>query len=192
MDRVRQPNRAEVWFTATTARRNPRTEVNCPTTAHGGISMLATSYPFLEVFWTMLIFFGFFIWIWILFTVFADLFRRRRHIGLGQGADGSSSSSSCPYLGMFVYLIAQHKGMTERAVAQSKGGQVRNATSTCKITSPARASPTAQIAEGEGTARPGHDHARAEFDQIKQQGARRLVGSVVCPGEDHRGASGLP
>ncbi len=38
--------------------------------------ILATSYPFLEIFWTMLIFFAFVVWIWILFTVIADIFRR--------------------------------------------------------------------------------------------------------------------
>ena len=38
--------------------------------------LIASSYPFLEVFWTMLIFFAFVIWIWLLVTVFADLFRR--------------------------------------------------------------------------------------------------------------------
>ena len=37
--------------------------------------LLASSYPFLDVLWTMLIFFAFFIWLWILFTVFADVFR---------------------------------------------------------------------------------------------------------------------
>ena len=39
--------------------------------------MLAASYPFLDVLWSMVIFFLFFIWILILFRVFADLFRRR-------------------------------------------------------------------------------------------------------------------
>ena len=39
--------------------------------------MLAASYPFLDVLWTMRLFFLFFIWIWLLFKVFADLFRRR-------------------------------------------------------------------------------------------------------------------
>jgi hypothetical protein len=41
-----------------------------------GYTMIATSYPFFEVFWTMLIFFFFIVWLWILFTVFADVFRR--------------------------------------------------------------------------------------------------------------------
>jgi biopolymer transport protein ExbB/TolQ len=38
--------------------------------------ILAADYPFLEVFWTMLIFFGFVIWLWILFAVLADILRR--------------------------------------------------------------------------------------------------------------------
>ncbi len=47
--------------------------------------ILATSYPFLEVFWTMLIFFAFVVWLWILFTVLADIFRRHDAVGVGQG-----------------------------------------------------------------------------------------------------------
>ncbi len=46
--------------------------------------LIATDYPLLEVFWTMLIFFAFFIWIWILVTVFADLFRRKDLSGWGK------------------------------------------------------------------------------------------------------------
>ena len=38
--------------------------------------MLAADYPFLEVLWTMLVFFAWVIWFWILITVFADLFRQ--------------------------------------------------------------------------------------------------------------------
>ena len=38
--------------------------------------MLAADYPFLDVFWTMLIVFLWVVWLWVLFTVFADIFRR--------------------------------------------------------------------------------------------------------------------
>ena len=38
--------------------------------------MVASDYPFLDVVWTMLIFFGWVIWFWLLITVFSDLFRR--------------------------------------------------------------------------------------------------------------------
>ena len=81
--------------------------------------MIATSYPLLEVFWTMLIFFAFFIWIWILFTVFADLFRRDDISGLGK-AGWIIFVIVLPYLGVFVYLIAEHKGMTERTIQQQE------------------------------------------------------------------------
>ena len=45
--------------------------------------MLAADYPFLDLFWTMLIFFLWILWIWLLFTIFADIFRRR-HLRLGE------------------------------------------------------------------------------------------------------------
>ena len=38
--------------------------------------LTSNNYPFLEVFWTILIFFAFIVWLWILFTVFTDIFRR--------------------------------------------------------------------------------------------------------------------
>ena len=77
--------------------------------------MLATDYPLLEVFWTMLIFFAFIVWIWILFTVLADIFRRRDISGFAK-VMWIIFVVVLPYLGVFVYLIAEHQGMTERSV----------------------------------------------------------------------------
>ena len=77
--------------------------------------MLATDYPLLEVFWTMLIFFGFIVWIWILFTVLGDIFRRHDIGGFGK-VMWIIFVVVLPYLGVFVYLIAEHDGMTERSV----------------------------------------------------------------------------
>ena len=56
--------------------------------------LLAADYPFLDVIWTMFIFFLWILWFWLLFTVFADIFRRRDISGLGRPA-GSCSASSC-------------------------------------------------------------------------------------------------
>ena len=39
--------------------------------------LIATDYPFLNILWTMIIFFAWVIWIWIAITVFIDVFRRR-------------------------------------------------------------------------------------------------------------------
>ena len=80
---------------------------------------LAVTYPFLEVFWTMLIFFCFFIWIWLLFVIFSDLFRRSDIGGWGK-AGWIIFVIILPYLGVFVYLIAEHKGMTERSMKQER------------------------------------------------------------------------
>jgi Short C-terminal domain/Phospholipase_D-nuclease N-terminal len=77
--------------------------------------VLATDYPLLEVFWTMLIFFAFIVWIWILFTVLADIFRRRDISGFAK-VMWIIFVVVLPYLGVFVYLIAEHQGMTERSV----------------------------------------------------------------------------
>ena len=126
--------------------------------------MLAvTEYPFLEVFWTILIFMGFFIWIWILFTVFADIFRRT-DIG-GWGKTGwIIFVIILPYLGVFVYLIAEHKGMTERTIAQQKAAQ-ESMDSYVRETA-GGGDPTAQIAKAGELLKAG-TITQAEFDAIK-------------------------
>ena len=79
--------------------------------------MLATDYPFLDILWTMFIFFLFIIWIWILITVFADIFRRK-DIGGGTKALWIVFVILLPYLGVLVYLIANHDGMADRNIQQ--------------------------------------------------------------------------
>jgi hypothetical protein len=126
--------------------------------------VIATSYPFLEVFWTMLIFFFFIVWLWILFTVFADVFRRNDISGWGKAA-WIVFVIVLPYLGVFVYLIAEHKGMTERTIQQQATAKsqmdqyVRSAAGT--------SDPTAQIANAKTLLDRG-TITQAEFDQIKQ------------------------
>jgi hypothetical protein len=84
--------------------------------------MLAADYPFLDVLWTMLIFFAWVIWFWLLITVFADIFRRH-DIGGGMKALWIIFVIVLPYLGVFIYLIAQHEGMAERNVRQAQASQ---------------------------------------------------------------------
>jgi hypothetical protein len=75
--------------------------------------MLAASYPFLDVVWTMIIFFAWVIWFWLLITVFADLFRRK-DIGGGSKVLWVIFVIILPFLGVFIYLIAEHQGMADR------------------------------------------------------------------------------
>ena len=84
--------------------------------------MLAADYPFLDILWTMFIFFLFVIWIWILITVFADIFRRK-DIGGGSKTLWIIFVIVLPYLGVFVYLIANHDGMADRNIAQMQKQQ---------------------------------------------------------------------
>ncbi len=127
--------------------------------------ILATSYPFLEVFWTMLIFFAFIVWIWILITVFADLFRRHDTSGFAKVA-WIIFIIVLPYLGVFVYLIAEHKGMTERAVKQQSDAQTQFDQYVKSVA--AKGDPTEQIAKAKQMLDSG-TITQAEFDQIKQK-----------------------
>jgi len=67
-----------------------------------------------QVFWSMLWFFLFFIWIWLLITVFADIFRSHDMGGFAK-AMWVIFVIVVPYLGVFVYLIARGHKMAEHA-----------------------------------------------------------------------------
>jgi hypothetical protein len=76
--------------------------------------MIASSYPILDAFLTMLYFFLFIIWIWLLIMVFVDIFRSR-DIGGWAKALWVIFVIILPFLGVFVYLIARGGKMHERA-----------------------------------------------------------------------------
>jgi Short C-terminal domain/Phospholipase_D-nuclease N-terminal len=80
---------------------------------------IAADYPFLDVLWTMILFFCWVAWIWIVITVFIDLFRRHDISGWGKAA-WIVFVVVVPFLGVLVYLIAQHDGMRERTVKQAQ------------------------------------------------------------------------
>lgn len=73
----------------------------------------AADYPFLDILWTMVIFFAWVIWFWLLITVFADLFRRR-DVGGGKKVVWTIFVIFLPFLGVFAYLLANGDGMAER------------------------------------------------------------------------------
>lgn len=75
--------------------------------------MLAADYPFLDVFWTMLVFFVWIAWFMLLFRVIADIFRRR-DIGGGSKTLWVILVLVLPFLGVFIYLISQNTAMAER------------------------------------------------------------------------------
>lgn len=84
--------------------------------------MLAADYPFLDVIWTMFVFFAWIIWFWLLITVFADVFRRHDTSGFAKVL-WIIFVIVLPYLGVFIYLIANHEGMSERGAKQVQAQQ---------------------------------------------------------------------
>ena len=84
--------------------------------------LLAADYPFLDVLWTMIIFFAWVIWIWTAITVLMDVFRRHEIGGWGKAA-WTVFIIVLPFLGVLVYLITQHEGMRERSAAQARSQQ---------------------------------------------------------------------
>jgi Phospholipase_D-nuclease N-terminal/Short C-terminal domain len=96
---------------------------------------LGTSYPFLDILWTTLIFFAWVIFIWIAITVLIDVFRRHDLSGWAKAA-WVILIVILPWIGVLVYLIANHDGMARRRVRDVQASQeqfddyVRKAAST--------------------------------------------------------------
>lgn len=84
--------------------------------------VLAVDYPLLDVFWSMLFFFLWVIWFWLLISVFADIFRRRDLSGVAK-TGWLIFVIVLPYLGVFIYLITQSKHMAERSANQVRAAQ---------------------------------------------------------------------
>src|SRR5690242_9816194 len=78
----------------------------------GDVTVIASSYPFLEFLWSMLVFFAWVIFIWIAITVLIDVFRRRDISGWGK-AGWTILVVILPWIGVLIYLIANHQGMAE-------------------------------------------------------------------------------
>lgn len=84
--------------------------------------LLAASYPFLDVMWTLLVFFLWVMWFWLLFIVFADIFRRHDLSGWGK-TGWLIFVIILPFLGVFIYVIAESDGMRERGLEREVAQQ---------------------------------------------------------------------
>jgi hypothetical protein len=84
--------------------------------------VIAADYPFLDVVWTMFIFFAWVIWFWLLITIFADIFRRNDISGWAK-AGWTIFVIILPFLGVFIYMISQSKGIAERNQKQAQAAQ---------------------------------------------------------------------
>ena len=126
-------------------------------------SLLASSTPVLTAFWYMLIFFAFVIWIWLLITVFADIFRRHDTSGWAKAA-WIIFIIVAPYLGVLIYLIAEHQGMADRNVKQMQAQQAQMDDYVKSVA--ASSDPAEQIAKAKSLLDAG-TITQAEFDDLK-------------------------
>jgi putative oligomerization/nucleic acid binding protein/phospholipase D-like protein len=124
---------------------------------------LLATYTFGDVMWTMFVFFAWILFFWMLFGVFGDLFGRHDISGWAK-AGWTVFVIILPFLGIFVYLISQGKGMGERAQqrAQSQQAQVDDYVRSVASSG----SPTEEIAKGKELFDSGAI-TQAEYDQLK-------------------------
>jgi hypothetical protein len=80
--------------------------------------LIAADYPFMDVFWSILVFFLWVAWLLVLFRIFGDIFRRHDISGFAKAA-WSVFVIFLPFLGVLVYLIAEGTNMARRDVEQA-------------------------------------------------------------------------
>jgi hypothetical protein len=119
---------------------------------------------FWQVIWTMFIFFLWVIWIWLLITVFIDLFRNHESSGWAK-AGWCVFVILLPFLGVFVYLLAEGDGMAKRSMREVAAAQAQMDTH-IKAVAASGADPAGQIVKAKQLLDSGAI-SPAEFDQLK-------------------------
>jgi hypothetical protein len=82
-------------------------------------TLFAADYPFLEVLWTMLIFFLWVMWFWLLIVIIGDVFRRR-DIGGGKKTIWLIFILFVPFIGVLAYVLSNSDGMAERNLERAR------------------------------------------------------------------------
>jgi hypothetical protein len=84
--------------------------------------VFAAEYPFLNILASMIVFFAWVIWIWMMITILGDVFRRRDMSGWGKAA-WTVFLIVLPFLGALIYLVSNHDGMADRNVKQAQASR---------------------------------------------------------------------
>ncbi len=125
--------------------------------------LIAADYPFLDILWTMIIFFVWITWIWMVIGIFADIFSRRDISGWSKAA-WSVFVIVLPFLGVLIYLIANGDGMAERKMGQAQAQQAQFDDYVKNVA--ASGGPAAEIDKAKQLLDSGAI-TQAEFDSIK-------------------------
>ena len=125
--------------------------------------IVAADYPLLNIFWTIIIVFAWVAWFWVLIMIISDLFSRHDIGGWGK-ALWMIFVIIVPFLGVFIYLIAEGKGMGERRAKEIQASQQQFDTYVRQVAS--EVSPADQIAKAKELLDAGTID-QAEFDRLK-------------------------
>ena len=125
--------------------------------------LAAAEYPFLNIFWTMIIFFCWVIWIWMVFGILADVFARHDISGWTKAA-WAVFMIVLPFLGVLIYLITNGKEMAERRAQASQAA--RSEFDDYVQTVAARGGPAAEIEKAKQLL-DANAITQAEFDTLK-------------------------
>ena len=82
-------------------------------------TLFAADYPFLDILWTMLIFFLWVMWFWLLIVIIGDVFRRR-DIGGGKKTIWLIFILFVPFIGVLAYVLSNSDGMAERNMERAR------------------------------------------------------------------------
>jgi Short C-terminal domain/Phospholipase_D-nuclease N-terminal len=128
------------------------------------LAISSSSYPLLNIFWTMFVFFLWVIWIWTLIMVFIDIFRSRDLSG-GAKALWFVFVLFIPLFGVLAYLIVRGSSMHERSA------RLQNEAFSSYIEQPAPGSPgsTADQLTKLAELRERGVISAAEFDREKEK-----------------------
>lgn len=121
--------------------------------------VIAADYPFLDVFFTMILFFLWVAWIWTLISVLGDVFRRHDISGWVKAA-WMLFLIFVPFLGVLVYLIAHGGDMAKRDAERIREAQTQYAQMAGASNSAAEIEKASALLKS-GTI------TQAEFDAIK-------------------------
>ncbi|MBE1495819.1 hypothetical protein H4696_002919 [Amycolatopsis lexingtonensis] len=84
------------------------------------MALASAEYPFLDLMWTMLVFFCWIAWFWLLFVAFGDLYRRADVSGWAK-AGWTVLVIVLPIIGVLLYLGTRGRHLAERQRARETG-----------------------------------------------------------------------
>ena len=126
--------------------------------------MIVGDYTFLDAFWTLLVFFLWIMWFWLLIVILTDVFRRHDISGWGKAA-WVLFVIVLPFLGVLLYLGFQGHGMSERSAQDQRAARQQTDE---YIRSVATSDPAEQIAKAKQLLDSGAI-TQSEFDALKQK-----------------------